>query len=55
MKNKFFIIVALTSIVTRKISGFGIPIGAGVAEVWNNSIYFLGGATRWWGTTMPHL
>lgn len=54
MKNKFLvIIVVLTSIVTaHDIPDLPIPIGAGTAEVWNNSIYFLGGANRWWGTTL---
>jgi len=33
----------------QTVPGLPIPIGAGTAEVWNDSIYFFGGSNHWWG------
>lgn len=52
MKNLFAFLLAgmVTVLSAQTIPNLPIPIGAGTAEVWNDSIYFFGGANRWAGT-----
>lgn len=54
MKNKFFIIILILTSISeaQDIPELPIPIGAGTSQVWNNTIYFLGGANKWWGTIL---
>ena len=54
MKNNYIIIILFFSSIAaaQNIPNLPIPIGAGSAEVWNDSIYFIGGASLWWGTTL---
>jgi len=41
---------AVTGAIGQPVPQLPIPIGAGTAEVWNDSIYYFGGASRWNGT-----
>lgn len=52
MKHLLVVLFAgmIGALCAQSISNLPIPIGAGTAEVWNDSIYFFGGSNRWAGT-----
>jgi hypothetical protein len=44
------LLAGMTAVCSAQtISALPIPIGAGTAEVWNDSLYFFGGANTWSG------
>jgi len=49
-------VLMVYSSYSQNLPDLPIPTGAGTAEVWNDSIYFFGGASRWSGTVRyPHV
>lgn len=57
MKTTILILILTVSILTaQSIPDLPIPIGAGTAEVWNDSIFYFGGADSWNGQNRyPHV
>lgn len=54
MKSLLSLLLAgiISALSAQTLPNLPIPIGAGTAEVWNDSLYLFGGSSHWWGTTL---